>query len=64
MAGRNVLGEEFLKGGGAGVAYLSLLVVRAGLVVEVAEAGDVGVLKGIGPGAELAGAGLGDGFEI
>ena len=64
MVGWEVLREEVLEIGGAGLAGLALGVVGAGFVVEVAGAGDVGILKGGGPAAELAGAALGEGFQI
>jgi hypothetical protein len=34
------------------------------LLIQVSLAFDVGVLEAVGPGADLAGAGFGKGFEI
>ena len=64
MVGREVLREEVLEIGGAGLAVLALGVGGAGLIVEVARTGDVGVLEGLGPRADLAGAALGEGFQM
>ena len=53
-------GLEFLKEGfGAAFGFEGF----AGLVGEAALARDIGVLKGVGPGADLAGAGFGEGHE-
>ena len=48
-----MLAERGLKRRRAGLAGLSLLKLGAGVVVEVARAGDGGVLERVGPRAEL-----------
>jgi hypothetical protein len=64
MIGREVLGEKLLESDRTGFASLALLVVRARLIIEMTRAGDVGILQGIRPGAELPGAALGHRFQI
>ena len=64
MIRRQVLREELLECCVTGLAGFALLIIGPGLVVEVARTFDVGVLEGIGPGAELPGAGLGQRDEI
>lgn len=59
-----VLGQKSLESSGALFARLALLVVGPGLVVEVARAFNVGILKRVGPGAELSGAAFGQAYEI
>ena len=64
MIGREVLGEEELEIGRTLFAGGAFPIVRARLVVQVARAGDVGVLQRVGPGSELPGTGLGERSEI
>ena len=64
MIGREMLQEEGVERLGARRAGLAFCVVGPGLVVEVARAGDPGVLQRVRPGADLARAGLGGGYEI
>jgi hypothetical protein len=45
-------------------AALTIFVRSAGLVVQVPLAGDVGILRAVGPAADLAGDGFAAGFEI
>ena len=47
-----------------GVGGFAVFVLAAGLVGEVARSLDVAVLQVIGPGADLAGAAFGEGFQI
>ena len=64
MVGRQVLRQNPLELHCARFAGLALLVIRAAALVEVTWAGDVGVLEGIRPSAELTGAGFGERYEI
>lgn len=54
------LGQSALKGR----RLLALFVYAARLLIQVSLALDVGVLEAVGPGADLARATFGQGFEI
>jgi hypothetical protein len=54
-------GVEFFE---EGFGAVFLRIQPSGFFVEVTLPLDVRVLQGVGPGAELAGTGLGEGFEI
>ena len=64
VTGREALVDQLLEGGDALFVGFAFLVVGAGLVVEMALAGDIGILQRVGPGAELPGAAFGNGFQI
>jgi len=54
---RQILHEHGLEFRGASLANFALLEVAPRLFIEMALTGNGGILQGVGPGAELAGAG-------
>jgi hypothetical protein len=64
VIGRQMMGEGPLKVDRTGFTRLAILVIGAGFVIEMSRPGDVGILQGVRPGAELAGAGFGEGYEL
>ena len=57
-------GEGIVEGFEECVGALFVAVEASALLGEVALAFDIGVLEGVGPGAELSGAAFGEGFQI